>query len=394
MKHLHFLRFLPLLGLFPSCSSPPPSEPKATSVMITKPRIEDVPIYLEYPGHIEAYKTVNLQAQITGDLTGMYFKEGEEVKAGQLLFTIDARPYEAALAKAEAALEGSIASLKYSKETVTRYASLAKEQFVSQLNYDEYITNSLESDASVSANRAEVDTAKINLSYCTLYSPMDAIAGKKEIDVGNLVTAAEQTPLIVLNQIDPVFAAFYVPDIDLPKIQKAQYQTGPLKAEIYLNGDKETSFNGYLSLIDNQVDQSTGSIFMKVTLPNQNKLLWPGEFADVRIILSEQKGAILLPAKAVQLGPNGYFAFVISKDLVAEMRLVKIGQRYGEEISILEGIHPDETVVIEGQLNLFAGKKVFVTNAAAETSPLPKTLTSISAKKGLEHVKKQQGKTP
>lgn len=350
------------LSLISSCSSPP-SAPKAKvfPVTVVKPVIKDVPIYLEYPGHIEAYNTVNLQAQVSADLTGMYFEEGTFVKEGQLLFTLDSRPYLANLSKAEADLEGSIAALKLAEDTVCRYARLVEENFVAQLNYDQYVTTSLEDSAAVKANMANVDTARIDLSYCTLFAPMDAIAGKKEISVGNYVKAGEETPLIVLNQINPVYAAFYVPDVDLPTIQRQQNKTGPLQVQVLLNGDKTECFEGKLTLINNQVDQATGSIFMKATLTNEDKLLWPGEFADIRIILSTLKNAVILPAEALQLGQNGYFAFVVGPNMTAELRLVELGQRYGEDVAVLKGINPGDTVVLQGQINLSSGVPVSIT---------------------------------
>jgi multidrug efflux system membrane fusion protein len=198
---------------------------------------------------------------------------------------------------------------------------------------------------------------------------MDAIAGKKEISVGNFVKAGEQTPLIVLNQINPVYASFYAPDVDLPTIQKQQNKTGPLPVEIYLNGDETECFTGALTLINNEVDESMGSIFMKATLPNESRLLWPGEFVDVRIILSELQNAIILPAEALQLGQNGYFAFVIDANMTAQLRQVELGQRYGENVCILKGIAPDDTVVLQGQINLSSGVKVSITTANQGKNP-------------------------
>jgi membrane fusion protein, multidrug efflux system len=350
------------LLLLSSCSTPaPPPAERVFPVTVTSPKVQDVPIYLEYPGHIEAYNTVKLQSQVSADLTGMYFEEGTFVKEGQLLFTLDSRSYLADLAKAEADLEGSIAALKLAEDTVCRYSKLVEENFVAQLNYDQYVTTSLEDNASVKANKANVDAARINLSYCSLFAPMDAIAGKKEISVGNFVKAGEDTPLIILNQINPIYASFYAPDVDLPAIQRQQNKTGPLEVEVYLNGDKSEAFSGKLTLINNQVDQGTGSIFMKATLANMEKMLWPGEFVDVRIILSTLKNAILLPAAALQLGQNGYYAFVINKSMQAELRQVELGLRYGEEVAILKGIEPSDTVVLQGQVNLAPGYKVTIT---------------------------------
>jgi membrane fusion protein, multidrug efflux system len=368
-----------------ACSSPPPPPPAAVQISTTQPKVCDTPIYLEYPGHIEAYKTVNLQAQVAGTLTGMYFEEGTNVKEGELLFTIDSRPYQAALAKAEATLAGSIAALKYSEETVKRYSKLMQENYVARLDYDQYITTTLENDATVKGSIADIETAKINLGYCTLYAPMDAVAGKKEIDVGNYIEVGESTPLIVLNQINPVYAAFYVPDVDLPLIQKFQRQYGPLTTHIYLNGDYSNLYEGKLTLIDNQVDEATGAIYMKATLPNDEHALWPGEFADVRIVLWIEKNAILVPTQALQLGQKGYYAYVVAKDNTAELRNIEIGNRYEEYTLVKSGIQPTDTVVLEGQLNLYPGAKIQIvpTKEAA-----PQTLSHFNVKKSLEKVGK------
>ena len=357
MKQAPFI-FLSLIALA-GCTSAPPPPPRAIAVKVTKPTIQDTPIFKEYPGHIEALKTVNIQSQVAGTLTGMYFEEGTTVKQGQLLFTIDARPYIAALNKAEAALARSIAALKYSEETVQRYTDLVKENFVAKLDYDQYIATALEDDATVKENLAEIETAKINLGYCSLYAPMDAVAGKKNIDVGNYIEVGENTPLIVLNQINPVQAAFYVPDIDLPKIQAFQKKQGPLAVEVYFEEGNPSLYKGNLTLIDNGVDQSTGAIFMKATLPNENQELWPGEFVTVKVIFDIEKEALLVPSEALQLGQKGYYAYVVKED-TAELRYVEISARLGNYTHIQSGLSKGDTIVLEGQLNLYPGAKVHI----------------------------------
>lgn len=345
------------LACLTGCSKQPAPPPKLPSVVVTHPTVSSVPRYLDYPGHIEAYNTINVQTQIAGELTGMYFEEGTEVTAGQLLFTIDSRPYRAALDKAEAALAQSIASLRYAEETAQRYSKLVQEEYVAQLQYDQYLTNVLVEEASVLANEAEVETAKLNLLYTTIYSPISGVAGKKQVDVGNYVTVADNPSLITINQINPVYASFYVPDVDLPTIQKYQ-AGGELKTIIYLNEDRSLAYEGKLTLIDNQVNENTGSIFMKATLCNDNKELWPGEFVDVRVILTTIDNAIQLPYQAVQLGQQGHFVFVVNSDNTISMKNVKVGQRQGDLLVIEEGLAATDVIVLEGQLNLYPGAKV------------------------------------
>lgn len=381
---------LPLVCLT-GCSQQPAPPPRLPNVVVTCPTVSTVPRYLDYPGHIEAYNTINVQTQIAGELTGMYFEEGTEVKAGQLLFTIDSRPYRAALDKAEAALAQSVASLRYAEETAQRYSKLVQEEYVAQLQYDQYLTNVLVEEASVQANEAEVETAKLNLLYTTIYAPLSGVAGKKQIDVGNYVTVADNPSLITINQIDPVYASFYVPDVDLPTIQKYQ-AAGELKTIIYLNEDRSLAYEGKLTLIDNQVNESTGSIFMKATLCNDNKALWPGEFVDVRVILTTMNDAIQLPYQAVQLGQQGHFVFVVASDHTVALKNIKVGQRQGDLVVIESGLAATDVVVLEGQLNLYQGAKVNIqqqnnvptapnNDSVAEQAPKKKFLGGFRAKR-------------
>ncbi|MCX6990994.1 MAG: efflux RND transporter periplasmic adaptor subunit [Chlamydiae bacterium] len=381
MRHVLSI-LLPIICLS-SCSKQVPPAPRLPVVILTTPVVQDVPLYLDYAGHVEAYKTIDVQSQIAGELTGMYFEEGTEVKEGEVLFTIDSRPYIAALDKAEASLAQSIASMKYAEETARRYSKLVQQEYVALLQYDQYLTNVLVEQASVEANEAEVETARLNLGYTTIYSPISAVAGKKQIDVGNYITPAENPSLIVLNQINPVFASFFAPDVDLPIIQK--YQTsGELKAHVFLNQDTNHPFEGKLTLIDNQVDESTGTIFMKATLCNDNKELWPGEFIDIRIILTEIKDAILLPTQAIQLGQQGHFVFTVDQDNVTSVKKVKTGQIQKNMIVIEEGLSVTDRVVLEGQLNLYPGAKVIIQETdTVPTAPDNDSVTEVSSPKKL-----------
>ncbi len=349
-----------LLTLFLiGCAKAPPPALPPPSVSIVKPIVCDVPLYSDYVGHMQANVSIEIRPQIAGTLSAMYFKEGVDVKAGDLLFAIDDRPYVAALAKAEAVLAENLASLKYAEDTVNRYASLAEQDYVAQLNFDQYVTNVLVDEATIQQNKADVDTAKINLSYCTIQSPLNATSGNLQIDIGNYVTAGSETPIVTLNQIAPIQAAFYIPEKDLPAIQRL-HRKKPLKTEIYLYDDRTRPFEGALYLIDNQVNLDTGTILLKALIPNEDKALWPGEFVVVRLVLGEQKKALLLPTQAVQIGQNGPYVFVVKEDQTAELRSVILGQTQGDHVIVQSGIEAEERVVLDGQISLYPGAAVTI----------------------------------
>lgn len=328
-------------------------------VEVTKPKVEDVDLYYTYVGHVQPFLQVEVKAQVEGVLTGAYFKEGDEVSEGDLIFTIDSRPYVAQLKKAEGALAQSIASLRYAEDVAKRNAPLAQEDFVSQVQYDEYITNVLTYKAAIKENEADIDTAKINISYCNIHAPMRSVTGKIQLQVGNLIKNAEDTPLVILNQITPTYAYFSVPQKDLPQIMSLHRKEN-LKVKAFLNGNYETAYYGALDLIDNQVDDQTGSIWLRGIFPNEEKMLWPGEFVDIQLILGEKKDAILIPTQAISYGQKGKYVFVIKEDSTAQLRWIETGQRIGNMTLIEKGIEEDDRVVVKGQINLGNGTKVTI----------------------------------
>lgn len=337
-------------------AAPPPPPPHLVSV--TKPLVKDVPVYVDYIGHIVAKTSVTVKSQVSGNIVAQYFEEGQEVKRGDLLLAIDSRPYEAALAQANAALAQSYATLRYAKETTSRYKPLVKQDFISQLNYDQYVTNVLVDEATVAQNAAQVETAQINLGYCFIEAPMNCVTGKLQVKTGNYVDANSDTELVLLNQIQPILVDFDVPETDLLTIQVKQNK-GLLKLIVYPDAAHKHPFSGELTLIDNQVNTNTGAILMEGTLPNEEKLLWPGHFVDVRLILDEKKGALLLPTDAVMVGQKGHYIYVVKPDSTIEMRTIQIGQRYDDSyIGIESGLREAEEVVTEGQLNLYPGMTV------------------------------------
>ena len=349
-----------------SCEKPKSPVPPPPPVTMVKPMICDVNLYQDYVGRTEANQTVEIKAQVQGVLTAKYFEEGQDVKEGELLFTIDDRPYVAALAQAEAVLAQNLARLQYSEETVKRYASLVKQDYISQLNYDEYLTNFKVDDALIKQNIAEIEQAKVNLSYTRITAPMNSTAGTLNIYPGNLINQGGQQAIITLNQITPIKVSFYIPEKDLQNIQFLQ-RKGPLKTIAYLYDDQSHGYEGHLYLINNQVNLKTGSIELKALFPNKDKELWPGQFVVLRVLLDEMKNAMLIASQAVQIGQTGPYVYIINEDMTVETRNVILGQRQGEYTIVLNGIEEGEMVVLDGQMNLYNGKQVTITNLPTKT---------------------------
>jgi membrane fusion protein, multidrug efflux system len=366
MKH-KIIYALFLFSVLSGCSKKVQPVPPSVPVTIANSVECDIPIYLDYVGHIEAYTTVYVTSQIEGVLKSQLFMEGQAVNQGDLLFIIDPRPYQAALQKAEAALAQTMASLKYDEDTVRRYAKLIQEDYVSQLDFEKYITNVMTDQASVKQNLADIENAKLNLEYCYIRAPMNAVTGNVQIYVGNLIPNAGTTPLVTLNQITPIYASFFIPEKDLPKIQSLQKQ-GLLKTQVFLNQNYNCPYEGILTLVNNMVDENTGMILLKATLPNEEKILWPGEFIDVRLILGEEKDAVLVPSQAVQIGQNGAYVFIVKEGQTVEMRTVRVGQKYENYVSVKDGVKANETVVLDGQINLYDGSRISIKNPPAEST--------------------------
>lgn len=358
MKQSKSLFFLIAISLYlSSCSKPEKPKEFIAPVIVAKSLVKDTPIYLEYVGHMEPYSTVQIQSQVAGTLMEKHFEQGQYVEKGDILFSIDSRPYVAALQKAEATLVQNLAALRLSEETVNRNAKLAEQDYVAKLTFDQYVTNLSVDQAVITSNKADIETAKINLDYCTIKAPISGRTGVLQTNVGNLVTVAENTPLITLNQISPIYLNFYVPEKYLPKIQ-AFHKKNPLKVSAFLNQDYKTPFDGNVTLIDNQVDPATGMILIQATLPNTDESLWPGQFVATRIYLETIKNAVLIPEEAIQFGQNGSYVYVVKEDQTVEMRSIVKGQNEDGYVIVEKGVEGGETVVIEGHINLYSGAKV------------------------------------
>jgi multidrug efflux system membrane fusion protein len=326
-------------GVGTSGTAQAPVRPVTVAKVVTK----DVPLYLDEIGTCAAYETVLVQAQVSGVIITRNFQDGSDVKKGDLLFTIDPRPFQAALDQAKAQAELDQVTLK-------RQEGLRARNVIAQQDYDTAVANEQRS-------RATTEAAQVNLDWCYIKSPINGRVGLRNVDVGNLV-GPSTPPLVTIQGLDPIYTDFTVAQNDLPLVRK--YLDGPnVKVETYLPGGSITPRMGDLYFIDKAVQPGAGTVKVRGVTPNPDRALWPSEFVRVRFILDMLKNATLVPAQAVQVSQSGPFVFVVKPDNTVDLRPVKPGQRQEGDLTVVEsGVKPDETVVVTGQLALAPGAKV------------------------------------
>jgi multidrug efflux system membrane fusion protein len=332
---------------------------EAVPVRVATAAQKAMPLQLRAVGNVEAYSTVAVKSQVTGVLTQAHFKEGQNVKKGQLLFTIDPRPFESVLKQAEANLARDTAQLQNAREQARRYAELFKKQYVSQEQYEQIRTNADALEAVVEADKAAVETARVQLSYCYIYSPIDGQAGTLLVNEGNLVRVNDAAPLVVLNQVTPINVTFGVPEQNLADIRR-HMATGSLKVEARFQSDEGRPEQGVLAFVDNAVDRTTGTIKLKAEFKNEEKRLWPGQFVNVALTLSTQADAVVVPSEAIQVGQEGQHVFVVKPDNSVEVRPVVVGRTDEGEAVVAKGLQPGEQIVREGQFLLGPGSRIEV----------------------------------
>jgi len=318
------------------------AQPPARPVSVTKAIAKDVPLYLDEIGTCAAYETVQIQAQVNGVIISRHFQDGSDVRKGDSLFTIDPRPFQAALdqAKAQAALD---------QVTLKRQEDLRARKVISQQDYDTAVANAQKSQAATEA-------AQVNLDWCYIKSPINGRVGLRNVDVGNLV-GPSTTPLVTILGLDPIYTDFTVAENDLSLVRK--YLGGSnLKVQTYLPDGSIAPRVGDLYFIDNAVQPGSGTVKARGVTPNPDHALWPAQFVLVRFILDTLKDATLVPSQAVQVSQSGPFVFVVKPDNTVDLRPVKPGQRQEGDLTVVEGVKPDETVVVTGQLALSPGAKV------------------------------------
>ena len=329
---------------------------------------KDVPIFLDGIGTVQAYNTVTVHPQVGGTLTTVSFQEGQDVKKGDLLAIIDPRPYQAQLDGAVAKKNQDIAQLNNAKVLLDRDTDLYKKGVLDHQSFDtqRFLMDQL--DATVKADQAAIDNAQTQLSYTQITAPFDARVGIRQVDEGNVVNTG--STLVVLTQLKPISVIFTLPQQNLNEINRASSQ-GALKVIAMDSTLSKPLENGSLAVVDNQIDTTTGTIKLKANFPNEDLKLWPGQFVNTRLLVSTQKGGLVVPASVVQRGPNGAFAYVITPGNTAEMRPVEVAQIDGGQALIASGLQEGERVVVDGQYKLQPGAPVQIQNAAKATDGRP-----------------------
>jgi len=336
---------------------------EAVPVVVATAVQKSVPVQLRAVGNVEAFNTVSVKSQVTGVLQKAHFKEGQDVKLGQLLFTIDPRPLEAALKQADAALARDTAQLKNKREQLKRYAELVEKQYVSREQYDQIKTDADAAEAIVDADKAAVENAKVQLSYCYIYSPVNGQVGSLLINEGNLVRVNDGAPLVVINQVTPINVTFAVPEQHLIDI-KRHMASRKLNVAANFQAGEGRPEQGILTFIDNAVDRTTGTIKLKAEFTNSERRLWPGQFINVALTLTTQADAVVIPSEAIQVGPEGQQVFVVKEDKRVELRPVSVGQTNEGEAVIMKGVAVGDQVVREGQFLLSPGSRVDIKDVA------------------------------
>jgi len=371
MKRISIVLLSSLLLLAVAGCSSGNAKPTATApampaplVTVTAAKAQDVPRYLDEIGHNAAFETVTVTPQVGGRIVERHFKDGDNVRKGQLLFVIDPRPFKAQVDAAQATLSQNKAALELAKIQFARDAEIVNTRAISREDYDTKKNAVDVSQAQVEASQAALETAKLNLEYCYIYSPIDGRAGARLVDIGNVVQA-NTTALLSIQRVDPIYAIFTITERDLPEVQRLMAQG--LKAQVWLATDQPNHpRSGKIEFLDNAVQNGTGTVNLRATIPNADRHFWPGQFVNVKLVLSTQKGAVLIPNEATQISQKGPFVFVVKGDDTAELRPVVLGQRQGTDVAIASGLEAGERVVVAGQLTVRPGGKV----REAQSSPI------------------------
>jgi membrane fusion protein, multidrug efflux system len=342
-----------------AAAAPNPSVPVSVANVIQK----DMPVVIRSIGNIEAIEKVDIKSQLTGEITAVHFREGDDVKKGQLLFEIDDRQPKADLARAEGNLLRNQAQARNARAQAERYARLLKEGVVATQEYDRFVAEAEALEAAVAADKAAVDQSRLQVQYTKIYAPVSGRTGNLMVDRGNIVKANEVPPLVTINQITPISVAFSIPESELADVKR--FQNAGLRVEAVLPGQEGPPMRGKLTFIDNAVDPTTGTIRLKGEFANSDRKLWPGQFADILLTLTTTPNAVVVPSQAVQTGQQGQYVFVIKQDMTADQRPVVVKRSLGGETVIDSGVQPGERVVTDGHLRLQKGAKVEIKQNSA-----------------------------
>jgi multidrug efflux system membrane fusion protein len=347
-----------------------PAGAETVPVTVGTAILKSVPVQLQAIGRVEAYSTVSLKSRLDGQLTRVHFQEGQEVRKGDLLFTIDPRPLEVALMRAQAELDRDKALAEKADTDLRRYADLVRKDYVSKQQYDEIRASADALKATVAADKASVENARLQLSYCFIRAPFTGITGNLLVDQGSMIKANADTGMVDIVQIQPIYVSFSVPEQNLPSIKK-HMAAERLRVEAAIPGEEGTPELGILTFLDNQVNSQTGTILLKGTFANKDRRLWPGQFVNAVLTLTTRPHAVVIPSRAVQAGQDGEYVFVVKPDLTVESRPVVVGITLAGEVVIDKGLEPGEQVVTDGQLRLAPGARVQIKNASKADQETP-----------------------
>lgn len=354
-----------LAGLSPGCSSDEIGKKRKTSpapVVVIKTEQRDVPLSLSAVGNVTSSISVAVTSRVTGQLLEVHFKEGEDVQEGQLLFTIDKRPFEATLREAEARLARDRAQLQKARDDLKRFERLAAGGYTSREQYEQSLTNAAALQATVKADEAAVDSAALQVDYCSITAPVTGRAGAVLIDKGNIIKANDDNRhLVDIDALEPVHVIFSVPETHLSAVLQPR-ASSPLTVFAAPRG--EAAVRGTLTLVDNSVDTRTGTIRLRATFPNKDRALWPGRFVAVNLELGVRKNAITIPLRCVLNGPQGTYVYVVDKENKAQVRPVTLGPEYRDLLVIENGLEPGDIVVADGQVRLAPGMSVTASDSS------------------------------
>lgn len=346
-----------------------PASPAPIAVHVATAVSRDVPIWLDGLGTVTASQQVTVHPQVDGRLDEVRFTEGQPVRRGDVLAVVDPRPFRLALAQAEGALARDAAQLDTNRRNVTRYRGLAAQRLVAPQTVEQYEGAAGQLAGAVAIDRAQVDTAKLSLDYTQVRAPIDGVAGMRQVDAGNLVHQTDAAGLVVLTAIDPIAVVFTVPQDELGAIAAAQAR-GAVPVEVYSRDGATRLATGRLAVIDNLVDAATSTLRLKALVPNPAHALWPDAFVKVRLLVDTRAGATVVPAVAVQTGPQGSYVYAVGTDHTAQLRPVTVALTTGDTAVIARGVAPDDAIVVEGQDQLRPGGAVTVA-ASPPASPPP-----------------------